>query len=44
MIRRTPLSSAMAVNVTGVVVGTSLIGVMSSVAVPATLSVPSVIV
>ena len=44
MITRTPLSSAMAVNATDVVVGASLIGVISSVAVPATLSTPSVIV
>ena len=44
VIRRTPLSSAIAVNVTGVVVGASLTGVMSSVAVPATLSATSAIV
>ena len=44
MIRRAPLSSAMAASVIGVEVGTSLIGVMSSVAVPATMSAPSVIV
>ena len=41
---RGPLSSAIGVSVTGVVVGASLTGVISSVAVPATLSVPSVIV
>ena len=44
MITRMPLSSAMAVNATGVVFGASLTGVISSVAVPATSSVPSVIV
>ena len=38
---RAPLSSAMAVKTTGVVVGASLTGVMSSVALAATVSVPS---
>ena len=44
VIRRAPLSSAIELNVTGVVVGASLTGVISSVAIPATLSAPSVIV
>ncbi|MNT95787.1 hypothetical protein D3C72_2377350 [compost metagenome] len=44
VIRRTPLSSAIAVSVTGAVVGASLTGVMSRVAEPLAVRSPSVTV
>ncbi|MCY1301496.1 hypothetical protein D9M70_511100 [compost metagenome] len=44
VIRRAPLSSAIAVRVTGVVVGASLTGVISRLALPAALSEPSLTV
>ena len=42
VIRRAPLSSSIGDNITGIVVGASATGVMSSVAVPVILSAPSV--
>ena len=44
VIKRTPLSSAMAAKVTGLVTGVSLTGLMVTEAVPPTVNEPSVIV